>query len=168
MLKLFTPFRVVAAAVGLVAVLFAIGFAFREDPAEKPFLNFAGGGFIFNYRVAEVFYGFTVYVTKPLQSGSIIEAEFENPRDGSPMVVSTRVNPRTTKYALHSPNVRGVKAGKPYKVVVSLYDFRHEKLIERHEKTYASQISDEIVPERPLTIGPGYHIPPDQVGRKAG
>lgn len=166
--KLVTPFRVVAAAVGLVVVLLGVGLAFREDPAEKPFLNFAGGGFIFNYRVAEVFYGFTVHVTKPLQSGSIIEAEFENPKDGSRIVVSTRVNPRTTRYSLHTPSVRGVKAGKPYKVVVSLYDFRHQTLIERHEKTYASQISDDIVPERPLTIGPGYHIPPDQLGRKSG
>ncbi|GIL01000.1 MAG: hypothetical protein BroJett030_08990 [Alphaproteobacteria bacterium] len=153
--------QVAIAAIALVAVLFGIGWMTREDPADKPYLAILGGGFIFNYRVADVFYGFTAQVRKPVAVGSIIEAEFEDPGGGPPHVVSTRVNARTTRYGLRSPNVRGIEAGRPYKVVIRLYDFRHERLIETHEKTYASRIGDTIVPQRPLTIGPGYHRPPD-------
>ena len=84
MVRMFTPLRVLVAATALLAVLLGIGWAMREDPAAKPYLAFAGGGFIFNYRVSDVFYGFNVHVTKPLASGSIIEAEFEDPAGGRP------------------------------------------------------------------------------------
>jgi hypothetical protein len=164
MLRRISFVHVVGAAVLAVAALFALGWASRKDPAEKPYLAIAGGGFIFNYRVADVFYGFTAYVQKPLEVGSIIEAEFEDPGGGPPITTSTRVNARTTKYSLRTPTVRGVEAGKPYKVTIRLYDYRHETLIETHEKTYVSKIADTIVPDRPLTIGPGYHRPPEQAG----
>lgn len=165
MFRRINALHVLAATVLLLAVLLGLGLATREDPAKRPYLDFAGGGFIFNYRVAEVFYGFNLVVTKPLEAGSIIEAEFEDPGGGPSHLVSTRVNPRTTKYTLRSPSVRGVEAGKPYAVTVSLWDWRHEKLIERHQKSYVSQTSDIVVPETPLTVGPGYHTPPD---RKTG
>jgi len=159
--------RIVAAAVGLALLLFAIGWVTREDPAQKPYLAFTGGGFVFNFRLAEAFYGFTVQVQKPLQTGSIIEAEFENPEGGAPIVVSERVNARTTRYGLRSPGVRGVEAGKPYKVVVSLYDYRHEDLLERHEREYSSKIASTVLPEKALTTGPGYHRNPDAEETKA-
>ncbi len=145
----------------LIAGLFAAGWLTRQDPAEKPYLHILGGGFIFNYRVAEVFYGFTLVVEKPVTAGSIIEAEFENPEGGPPFIVEQRTNARTTRYALHSPNLRGVEAGKPYHVVIRLYDFRHEKLLERQERAYTSQTSSDIVPDKPLTVGPGYWLNPD-------
>ena len=79
MRALFTPFRVVGAGMVLLAILFAIGWLTREDPANKPYLQIVGGGFVFNYRVADNFYGFTAIVSRPLESGSIIEATFEDP-----------------------------------------------------------------------------------------
>jgi hypothetical protein len=162
----FLRFEVLASVIVALAIgLFAVGWLTREDPAEKPFLNILGGGFIFNYRVADAYYGFTAQVQKPLTSGSIIEAEFENPQGGDPFVVSVRTNARTTRYALRSPNLRGVKAGQPYRVAIRVYDFRHEQLIESHERTYTSQLSSEIVPEKPLTVGPGYHRNPDAEGQ---
>jgi len=164
MLRRISFVHVVGAAVIVVAVLFAFGWASRKDPGEKPYLAIAGGGFIFNYRVADVFYGFTAQVQKPLEVGSIIEAEFEDPGGGPAIVESTRVNARTTKYSLRTPTVRGVEANRPYKVTIRLYDYRHERLIETHEKTYTSKIADTLVPDRPLTIGPGYHRPPDRAG----
>jgi len=164
MLKRVSASHFLIAGIALATVLFAIGWLTREDPAEKPYLSILGGGFIFNYRVADAFYGFTVQVEKPVASGSIIEAEFENPLGGKAFVVEQRTNARTTRYALRSPNLRGIEAGKPYHVAIRLYDFRHETLIEKHERTYTSQISSTVVPEKPLTVGPGYHRNPEAVG----
>jgi hypothetical protein len=67
----------VAASLALVAVLFAIGWATRENPTDSAYLKILGGGFMFNYRVSDVHYGFTAAVMRPLPTGSIIEAVFE-------------------------------------------------------------------------------------------
>ena len=72
--RAFTLGRVIVAAFVLLAVLFAAGWLTRDDPARKPYLQIVGGGFIFNYRVADVFYGFTAVVQRPLPTGSIVEA----------------------------------------------------------------------------------------------
>src|SRR5690606_40787351 len=103
MIRYLSPMRLLAAAVAFCIVLFAIGWTMREDPSDKPYLKILGGGFMFNYREAEVFYGFTALVERPLASGSIIEAEFENPGGGESLVVFERVSTMTDTYALRSP-----------------------------------------------------------------
>ena len=148
--------RVIGASLVLLAVLMVIGWATRIDPGEKPYLKVLGGGFIFNYRIAEVYYGFTAVVQKPLQSGSIIEAIFEDPAGGAPHTVRTRVTPRTTTYSLRSPPVRGVEKGHPYTVAVRILDRRGSSELWQHEMTIRSQIGDAVVPDVPLVIGPGY------------
>jgi hypothetical protein len=156
-----TPFRAIAAGIGFLVVLFAVGWVTREDPAEKPYLKVLGGGFMFNYRVADVYYGFTAAVQKPLSTGSIIEARFEDPGGGSPHVVRVRVGTATNRYVLRSPPVRGVEAGQPYGVDVIIYDRSGREELWRDRLTFTSRISDGVVPERPLTIGPGYTPNPD-------
>ena len=153
--------KIVAAAIGLVLVLTAIGWATRQDPAEKPYIGMAGGGFIYNYREANVFYGFIANVLKPLPNGSWMIADFENPAGGPPLTVETRLHARSVRYGVHSPIVRGVKAGKPYRVSIRLYDYTRTKLIWEGEKDFVSQLDDSIVPDKPLTIGPGYFPNPE-------
>ncbi|MBC7282915.1 MAG: hypothetical protein H5U12_15940 [Hoeflea sp.] len=147
--------------IGLVLVLMAIGWVTREDPAEKPYIGIAGGGFIFNYREADVYYGFVANVLKPLPSGSWMIAEFEDPAGGPPLTVETRLHARSVRYGVHSPSVRGVKAGQPYHVSIRVYDHTRTKLIWSGEKTFVAQIDDSVVPEKPLTIGPGYFPNPE-------
>jgi hypothetical protein len=156
----FTPFRMVTAGVALVAVLFAVGWATRQNPADKPMLNILGGGFIFNYRIADIYYGFTAVVQRPLESGSIIEARFENPAGGKELVVRERVSPMTNRYVFRSPPVRGVEAGRPYKVEVRVLDRLETGELWSTRLDFASQISDRNMPDKPLTIGPGYHSNP--------
>lgn len=153
--------KIIAAVIGLVLVLLAIGWATREDPADKPYLGIAGGGFIFNYREARVFYGFTAHVLKPLPVGTLMVADFEDPSGGPPLTVETRLHARSTRYGVQSPNVRGLKAGQPYQVSIRLYDYTRTRLIWSAEKSFTSQIDDGIVPEKPLTIGPGYFPNPE-------
>lgn len=157
----FTFFRVAATLSALALVLIAYGWITGEDPADKPYLVVTGGGFIFNYRVSEAFYGFSIKVQKPLEVGSIIEARFEDPAGGKPFIEQVRVNARTTNYSLRSPGVRGVKADVPYEVVISLYDYSGRTLIEKQVRHFKSSIDSTIVPDEPLTIGPGYHRNPD-------
>jgi len=114
--------NVVAASLAVLGVLFAIGWTTRVDPGETPLVKVLGGGFIFNYRIGEVHYGFTAVVQRPLASGSIIEASFEDPGGGPPILVRTRVDARTTRYSLHSPPVRGVEKDRPYEIAVRVTD----------------------------------------------
>ncbi|MDN2566140.1 hypothetical protein N1F89_07895 [Aquibium sp. A9E412] len=158
-----TPVRVVVAAVALVAVLFAVGWATREDPAEQPYLQILGGGFIFNYRIAEIRYGFTARVARPLESGAVIEAAFENPAGGPPLVVRERVSTMTDRYALRSPPVRGVEADRPYRVAIRVLDRREDTVLWSFDKTYTSRIADTVVPDSALTVGPGYHRNPERM-----
>ena len=155
--------RLIAGCVALLVPLFAIGWLTREDPADKPLLQISGGGFIFNYRVAEVYYGFSAYVMRPLPVGSIIEAEFEDPAGGAAHRARLRVGADTRHYSLRSPPVRGVEAGRPYHVAIKVFDREEKELIWQHELDIKSQISDAVVPDQPLTIGPGYAKNP-QVG----
>jgi hypothetical protein len=152
---------IVASAVLLIP-LFAVGWLTREDPANRPVLKVVGGGFMFNYRVADVYYGFTAVVQRPLPTGSIIEASFEDPGGGPPHVVRQRVGgAEATSYSMRSPNVRGVEAGKPYRVALRVFDREEKHLLWADGIAYVSQISDEVVPDQPLTIGPGYARNPE-------
>lgn len=151
-----TPTRIVAASLLLVAILFAIGWATRNDPADKPLIAVLGGGFVFNYRIGEVTYGVTTLVQKPLASGSILEASFEDPAGGPPLIVRERVNARTPRYTLTSPPVRGVEAGRAYRVSLRVRDRQDKTDIWSDEIRFTSQIDDAAVPDQPLTVGPGY------------
>lgn len=152
--------RVIAAGIMLAIVLFGLGWASRENPAEKPLLQIQGGGFIFNYRVSDVFYGFTAIVNKPLAIGSIVEATFDNPANGAPIVISKRVDARSNRYTFRTPPLRGVVAHTPYHVTIRVYDRQKKDMIWKTERDYRSEISDTVVPDRPLTIGPGYTLNP--------
>ena len=148
--------QVVIGALGFLAILFAIGLAMREPVGDKPYLRIAGASFIFNYRVAEVFYGFTAEVQKPVRNLSLLEAVFEDPGGGPPILVSERLNPRTKRYSLRTPPVRGVEKDRPYRVTVRLIQNGDNAILFEDELTVRSQIADVVVPERPLTVGPGY------------
>lgn len=148
--------HLIAASIGLVAVLFAVGWTTRQDPAEAPYLKILGGGFMFNYRVADVYFGFTAAVMRPLPTGSIIEAVFEDPAGGPGHVVRQRVGTDTERYALRSPPVRGVKAGQPYRVDIKVMNRQETAVLWTHGLAFKSQIDDTVVPDQPLTIGPGY------------
>jgi hypothetical protein len=166
MLNRLTLPRIVAASLAVLAALFAIGWMTRVDPGETPYLKVLGSGFIFNYRIGEVFYGFTAVVQRPLASGSIIEASFEDPGGGPPHVVRTRVDARTTRYSLQSPPVRGVEKDRPYEIGVRVMDREGRRELFNKRLSIRSQISDAVVPDVPLTIGPGYEPNPAAAGQE--
>jgi hypothetical protein len=58
-----------------------------SESDDRPYLEFIGGGFIFNYRLAEADYGFVAKPVRRIPAGTILEAVFEDPNGGEPIVV---------------------------------------------------------------------------------
>jgi hypothetical protein len=121
---------------------------------ERDYLEAGGGGFIFNYRNAVATYGMIVFPRKDPPAGATIEASFENPAGGAPIVVS-RPARGGGRIDFQTPPLTGVEKDKPYLVVVVLKGAGGEEL-QRIEKIFVSELDQSVLPERPLAIGPGY------------
>ena len=129
-----------------------------DDPGKPP-LALAGGGFIFNYRIAEVFYGVSLKPQRRIAAGAVLEGEFENPAGGPNLIVRETLGVPKLVYALQSPPLKGVTAGRPYRVEVRLIE--GGKITGRVERTFTSDLNQDMLPDAPLTIGPGYTPNPD-------
>jgi hypothetical protein len=119
------------------------------------YLAVAGGGFVFNYRIAEATYGIALKPMREIPADAVIEARFDNPVGGAPFVVRKAGPFNPTRITLATPPLAGVEKGKPYKAVVVLSDGDGETL-QKIEKTFVSDLDQSVLPERPLAIGPGY------------
>ncbi len=142
----------------LLILLLALALAACED-ANKPPLAVAGGGFIFNYRIAEVFYGVSLKPQRRLAVDAVLEGEFEDPAGGPNLIVRETLGAPKLVYALQTPPLKGVKAGKPYRVEVRLIE--GGKITGRLERTFTSDLDQDVLPSAPLTIGPGTTPNPD-------
>ncbi len=131
------------------------------DDSGEPYLTVAGGGFIFNYRIAESYYGIVVKAERQLPKGSLLVAEFEDPAGGPPITLREPVIEGRLRYSFRSPPVRGIQKDVPYKVTVVLKESEAGKELERLERVYRSQVDQSIMPEKPLVLGPGYQINPE-------
>jgi hypothetical protein len=134
------------------------------DNADKPYLEFIGGGFIFNYRLAEADYGFVAKPVRRIPDGTIIEAVFENPQGGSPFVVRDTAKWGRLQYVFRTPPVQGVKANRDYKVELRLLDPKDNHVIATYAKTFRSNVDQSILPKYPPVVGPGYQPAPPPPG----
>ncbi len=125
------------------------------------YLAVAGGGFVFNYRIAEAEYGIALKPMRELPADSSIEATFENPSGAEPFVLRKYGPFNPTRIAFDTPPLHGVVKDRPYKVVVVLRDAGGGEL-QRIEKAFASELDQSALPERPLVIGPGYQTNLDE------
>jgi hypothetical protein len=131
------------------------------EDASKPAASFAGGGFMFNYRVGEAFYGVVIKTEKRLPPETIIQAEFQDPAGGAPIMVTENVRKEQRKYMLRTPALKGIKKDVPYKVVVKILDRPGGQEIGRIERAFKSDVDQSVMPDGPLIIGPGYTINPE-------
>ncbi len=121
---------------------------------RSKYLELAGGGFLFNYRNATATLQIVLVPRKDPPAGATIEASFENPAGGDPILVS-RAARGGGRIELETPPLSGVKKGTPYHVVVLLKSADGDELL-RIEHDYASDLDQSVLPDRPLAIGPGY------------
>jgi hypothetical protein len=136
----------------VIAVLLAA----CSDNSDKPYIEFIGGGFIFNYRVAEADYGFVVKPVRRIPTGTILEAQFENPSGGEPIVVRATAAFGRLQYVFRTPPVHGVKANHDYQVRLRLLDPTDKHVIASYSRTFRSDVDQSILPKSPPVVGPGY------------
>ena len=141
----------------LFLVLFLAGCG--EDP-NAPYLSFAGGGFVFNYRNAEAFYGFVAKPVRTLPEGGVIEAQFEVPGKPEPAIVQEKVVKGQVQYSFKSPLLTGIVAKHEYKVVLRLIDAQGKE-IAQYEQKFHTDVDQSTLPNQPLVVGPGYQQNPD-------
>jgi hypothetical protein len=132
------------------------------DDGGSPAASFAGGGFVFNYRIGEAFYGVVINAEGKLPEGAVIQGQFENPEGGPAIVVKENFRKGQRKYMLRTPALRGIKKDVPYKVVVEILDKPQGIVLARLEKTIRSDLDQSTVPQEPMVIGPGYTLNPNQ------
>ncbi|AXS41735.1 hypothetical protein [Breoghania sp. L-A4] len=133
------------------------------DSGDTPYLKIAGGGFVFNYRIAEATCNVVAEPLRALPEGAVLEGEFENPQGGEALrVTRTPVAPQR-RYMLTSPPLHGVQADRPYGVTLRLRDAAGT-LLEEHVRAFTSTVDQSVLPKVPLTIGPGYTRNPESFG----
>lgn len=147
-------------AAALVAMLTSCA-----DDSDKPYLEFAGGGFIYNYRLATADYGFVVRRVRKIPQGTIIEAEFENPSGGAPILLRQTAQLTRLSYKFETPPVTGIKAGRDYQVEVRLIDPGNNEVFARYSKSFHAEVDQDILPEKPPVVGPGYQPNPEAVSK---
>jgi hypothetical protein len=120
-----------------------------------PYLEVSGGSFIFNYRLAEAYAGLIAARRRTLPENARIEAVFEDPAGGPPIVLSKDVTPGRREYSFTTDALTGIRANRDYAVTVRLIA-ADGTAIETLDKKFRSDVDQSILGDKPLTIGPGY------------
>lgn len=90
-----------------------------------------------------------------IPEGTIIEARLEDPAGGAPFVIRETASWDRLEYVFRSPPVRGVQAGRDYRVEVRLLE-PGGRLLATYARNFRSDVDQEVLPERAPVVGPGY------------
>jgi hypothetical protein len=92
--------------------------------------------------------------------GTIVEARLENPAGGPPFVLRETARWDRLEYVFRSPPVRGVRAGRDYRVEVRLID-PGGRVLASYARAFRSEVDQSALPPQPPVVGPGYQAAPD-------
>lgn len=137
-----------------VATLLVVACGKKEEAGKAPWFSFSGGGFVFNYREAEAYYGFIAKVERTLPQDATVEARFENPAGGPDLVLSQPALANRITYVFQTPPLTGIVKNRPYKVSLRLKDNRSGKLLGQVDTSFTSSEDQSVMPLRPLVEGP--------------
>jgi hypothetical protein len=138
-----------------LALLAAVLLASCSEDASAPYMQIVGGGFVFNYRIADAYYGFVARPKRTLPEGGELEVLFELPGGGPPFVVREPVKQGQIQYAFKTVSLRHVMKDHPYKATLRVLDGSGKELA-RYERSFISDIDQDTLPQKPLVTGPGY------------
>ncbi len=145
---------------GVKGLALAAALVLAACSQKGPYLDISGGGFVFNYRLSEAYAGFIAAPLRTLPEHARIEATFENPSGGPPIVLSKDVTPDRREYSFTTDALKGIKANTDYDVAVRLIG-ADGKVIETIDKKLHSDLDQSVLADKPLTVGPGYTPNPD-------
>ncbi len=139
----------------------------RDTGGEGEYFEITGKLFVFNYRVATATYLLTLGPLQPMRDGETAVATFEDPAGGEPIVVRQKIWPKLEKTAIESPPLRCVVKARPYAVSIRI-EAADGTLMQTIDTTMSSAENQDILPDRPLVVGPVYTPNPDLVGHPDG
>lgn len=154
----FSALAGVAALTAVLAVLFLLR---APEDKSQPYVEFAGGGFIFNYNSAVAYYGFVARVVRRVPPGTRLEAVFEDPAGGPAIVVPGVAGVYARQFRFESPPVEGVVAGRDYRVELRLIDPGDGHLLASYARTFRSELDQDVLPRAPTTLAPTYKPNPE-------
>lgn len=132
----------------------ALMLAACKDDAATPYLEFAGGGFIFNYRTANHYYGFVVRQKKPIPDGARLRVDFEIPGGAVQTIEEPAISGRL-QYKFQTGDLDGIEPSRAYRATLVLRSADGAEL-QRLEKSFRTEVDQAKLPDKPLVIGPGY------------
>lgn len=149
-----------ALCLALLAML-AVSACRQSD--EGNYVRVAGNVFIFNYREAVATYVLSLQRLRPLPPDSLWRATFDNPEGGTPQTVTRTIFAGMGNIAVESEPVYCIVKGKPYTYKIEI--IAENRTLQVLSGTMVSTLSQDILPEKPLVIGPGYQKNPDTFGQ---
>lgn len=140
------------------------------DSGDGPYVEFLGGGFVFDDEIAATYLGFIVRELRDIPEETILEARFEDPTGGPPLVTTQTAASPHRDFSFRSPPLKGVVAGRDYEVELRLLSAEDRRLLASYSTSFrpsAEQagIPASIPPAAPVVAGPGDPAVP-QVGRR--
>ena len=128
---------------------------------NDPYLKIGGGGFIFNYRLANAMLGVLVVAPRSLPEGGTVEVSLTNPAGGAPLVQREVIAANESQFDFRFETLTGIEKNVDYVATVRLIG-ADGKTIETIERVYRSDIDQAAtMPDKPLTVGPGYTPNPE-------
>jgi hypothetical protein len=73
-----------------------------------------------------------------------------------------KIPPGTLQYSFQTPPVQGVEAEKDYTVELKLLNAADGMPLASYRFTIRSEFGQDILPDQPLTVGPGYEANPEK------
>jgi hypothetical protein len=153
-------------ATGAALALLALA-ACRESGGEGELFQISGKLFVFNYRVATATYLVTLAPLQPMRDGQTAVAMFEDPAGGPAIELRQKIWPKLDKVTLESPPLRCVVKDRPYAVSIAI-EGPDGGVLQTIKTTMISSENQDLLPDRPLVVGPAYTPNPELVGHPDG
>jgi hypothetical protein len=140
---------------GLMTAIALLVAGCGEDPSI-PYVEIVGGGFVFNYRYSEAYYGFTVRPKRKLAEGTVLEASFAIPGGLPDEVVKETVRGGRLQYTFRTGSIKGIVKDHPYRAVLRVLEKEGGPELARYEREFKSTVDQSGLPDKPAVTGPGY------------
>ena len=149
------PLRLAASALLLLLLPAGCG-----DQQSGPYVGFAGGGFVFDYKTGAVYYGFLVRPLRSLPKGTVLEAQFEDPAGGPSIMDRMTVVEVKPHYGFRTPPLSGVKKDRPYHVEIHVLEAGDGRLLASYGRTFKSDVDQAWFDEPGAGTGTAGATPP--------
>ena len=146
--------------------LLAIAGCRDSGPGSAPF-ELRGRLVVFNYRVARANFLISLGPLRPVEEELTAVTAFENPAGGAPIMVRQKIWPLADKTTIESPPLACIVKDRAYAVTIRI-EAADGTVRQTIETTMISSQDQDVLPDKPLVVGPLYTPNPDVAGHPDG